>query len=305
MNFSIRITGTEQPDDPWLMHSRLALVCEGGGQRGIFTAGILDAFMEQDFFPFRTMIGVSAGAQNLSAYACAAQGYARHAITRYSTSKLFFDPLRFARGGHLVDLDWYFDSMQRDKPLDLLRGQRRLSGRALYLCASRSDTLRADYLPFQASNWLQVAKASSAIPVFYRGGVSLNGVNYWDGGVADALPVQAAHARGGDCIVVIRTMPAEPTTKPLKLPQRLIHGRLQEMVSVMESHQLSYRMAQAFIDHPPQSVKVIELAPSKALASRLLGSRPDALRQDYRIGRACGHYFLDRYAWRLRRQSVP
>lgn len=305
MNFSIRITGTEYPDDPWLTHSRLALVCEGGGQRGIFTAGILDAFMEQDFFPFRTMIGVSAGAQNLSAYACAAQGYARHAITRYSTSKLFFDPLRFARGGHLVDLDWYFDSMQRDKPLDLQRGQRRLAGRALYLCASRSDTLRADYLPFQPSNWLQVAKASSAIPVFYRGGVSLNGINYWDGGVADALPVQAAHARGGDCIVVIRTMPAEPVTQPLKLPQRLIHGRLQEMVSVMESHQLSYRMAQAFIDRPPESVKVIEIAPSKALASRLLGSRTEALRHDYRVGRACGHYFLDRYAWRLRRQPMP
>lgn len=303
MNFSIKITGAATTDEPWLSHSQLALVCEGGGQRGIFTAGILDSFMADHFFPFRTMIGVSAGAQNLSAYVCDAHGYARHAITRYSTNKAFFDPLRFARGGHLLDLDWYFDAIGAESPLDLARGQRRLDGRTLFFAASRSDTLQADYLPFQVGSWQQAAKASSAIPLFYRGGVSLNGVNYWDGGVADALPVQAAHARGGDCIVVIRTMPQEAANLPLRLPNSFKRGRLQEMAAVVESHQKSYHRAQAFIEHPPTTVKVIEMAPSQPLKSRLLGSKPEALRQDYHNGLACGRYFLERYAWRLRRQA--
>lgn len=80
---------------------KLALVCEGGGQRGIFTAGVLDSFQQAHFNPFDLMLGTSAGAQNLSAFVCAQPGYARRVITRYTTSKQFFDPLRFVRGGIL------------------------------------------------------------------------------------------------------------------------------------------------------------------------------------------------------------
>lgn len=68
---------------------KLALVCEGGGQRGIFTAGVLDEFMRAGFNPFDLMLGTSAGAQNISAYICNQQGYARKVITRYTTSRQF------------------------------------------------------------------------------------------------------------------------------------------------------------------------------------------------------------------------
>lgn len=77
---------------------QLALVCEGG-QRGIFTAGVLDEFMRAQFNPFDLYFGTSAGAQNLSAYVCNQPGYARKVIMRYTTSKEFFNPVRFVRGG--------------------------------------------------------------------------------------------------------------------------------------------------------------------------------------------------------------
>lgn len=85
---------------------RIALVCEGGGQRGIFTAGVLDEFMRAQFNPFDLYLGTSAGAQNLSAFICNQPGYARKVIMRYTTKREFFDPLRFVRGGNLIDLDW-------------------------------------------------------------------------------------------------------------------------------------------------------------------------------------------------------
>ncbi|MCG2877354.1 patatin-like phospholipase family protein, partial [Obesumbacterium proteus] len=47
---------------------KIALVCEGGGQRGIFTAGVLDEFLRARFNPFDLYLGTSAGAQNLSAF---------------------------------------------------------------------------------------------------------------------------------------------------------------------------------------------------------------------------------------------
>lgn len=68
---------------------RIALVCEGGGQRGIFTAGVLDEFMRAQFNPFDLYLGTSAGAQNLSAFICNQPGYARKVIMRYTTKREF------------------------------------------------------------------------------------------------------------------------------------------------------------------------------------------------------------------------
>lgn len=269
---------------------RLALVCQGGGQRGIFTAGILDTFIADGYFPFHLLLGASAGAQNLAAYVCGEHGYARQAILHYSTRKEFFDPLRFARGGHLIDLDWYFDALHREAPLKIDRAAKLLVQRQLLLCATRRDNLAATYLPFDAGGLRQSVKASSAIPLLYRGGVALDGVVYWDGGVADALPVRQAHLRSADCIVVIRTVPKAPGNS---VPSR--SGQ------PFRSHcgMISYRSALDFIAAPPDGVSVIELAPAVPLKSRLLASKPEALQQDYRTGLACGRAFLTELAGKL------
>lgn len=92
-------------DDNAANLGKIALVCEGGGQRGIFTAGVLDEFLRVGFNPFNIMVGTSAGAQNLSAYLCQQRGYARKVIADYTTKSQFFNPLCFIRGGHMIDLD--------------------------------------------------------------------------------------------------------------------------------------------------------------------------------------------------------
>ena len=93
--------------DP-LRRLKLALVCEGGGQRGIFTAGVLMSFKAGfNLFDFADR-HLSAGAQNLFAYLWVSAGYARHVITRYTTDQTIFNPLRFIRGGNLIDPDWLY-----------------------------------------------------------------------------------------------------------------------------------------------------------------------------------------------------
>lgn len=123
---------------------RMALVCEGGGQRGIFTAGVLDEFMHAQFNPFHLYFGTSAGAQNLSAYLCNQPGYGRKVIMRYTTRREFFDPLRFVRGGNLIDLDWLVESTAARMPLQMDTAARLFdSGKSFYMCACRGD----DYTP--------------------------------------------------------------------------------------------------------------------------------------------------------------
>lgn len=275
---------------------KMALVCEGGGQRGIFTAGVLDELQRARFNPFELMIGTSAGAQNLSAFICGQMGYARRVITRYTTSANFFNPLRFVRGGHLIDLDWLVDITSQQLPLAIDVAERSFSnGSEFLMCACRSDDFEPTYLRVERDNWLPAIKASSAIPGFYRQGVELDGISYLDGGISAAIPVEEAYRRGADTIVVIRTVPSQMYYTPQWL-KRMEHwlsdSSLQQMVRIMQQHEQSYHRIQQFIEQPPGKLRIFEIFPPKPLASSALGSCITALNQDYHLGRRCGRYFL-------------
>lgn len=276
--------------------NKIALVCEGGGQRGIFTAGVLDEFQRAGFNPFDLMLGTSAGAQNLSAFVCAQPGYARRVITRYTTSKLFFDPVRFVRGGNLIDLDWLVDITRQELPLAMSTAEGLFAkGSEFYMCACRSDDYSAHYFSPTRNTWLDIIRASSAIPGFYRSGVEMDGISYLDGGISDAIPVREAARRGADTIVVIRTVPSQMSYTPkwIKRMERwLSDSALQPMINILHQHEESYRDIQQFIEQPPDDLRIIEIFPPKPLASNALGSRIAALNQDYHLGRRCGRYFL-------------
>ncbi len=88
---------------------KTALIAEGGGQRGIFTAGVLDAWLENDFDPFDLFIGTSSGSQNITSFLSRQKGYAKQLIRSLSRQKRFYKLGRGLVGGNVVDLDWYFD----------------------------------------------------------------------------------------------------------------------------------------------------------------------------------------------------
>ena len=61
-------------------NGKVALVAEGGGQRGIFTAGVLDTWLDAGHDPFDILIGTSAGSQNLTSFVARQKGYAKRLI---------------------------------------------------------------------------------------------------------------------------------------------------------------------------------------------------------------------------------
>ena len=69
---------------------KMALVAEGGGQRGIFTAGVLDAWLDAHHDPFDILIGTSAGSQNLTSFVARQKGYAKRLIRGLTRHKRFF-----------------------------------------------------------------------------------------------------------------------------------------------------------------------------------------------------------------------
>lgn len=275
---------------------KVALVCEGGGQRGIFTAGVLDEFLRARFNPFDSYYGSSAGAQNLSAFVCNQPGYARTVITHYTTRREFFNPVRFVRGGNLIDLDWLVESTARQMPLAMDSAAKLFDrGKRFYMCACRNDDYQAGYFSPTRDNWLDLIRASSAIPGFYRNGVTLDGVVWRDGGISDAVPVQEAVRQGATTVVVIRTVPSQMYYTPIwfkRMQRWLGDSSAQPFINLVQHHETCYSAMQQFIEQPPENVRIFEIYPPKPLLSMALGSGQQSLRADYKTGRLCGRYFL-------------
>ena len=84
---------------------KIGLVLEGGANRGVFTSGVLDYFMEQDLGKaFRYVIGTSAGAGNAMNFISGQHGRSRDTTITKDKRYAYFGLKNIIRTGHLFDM---------------------------------------------------------------------------------------------------------------------------------------------------------------------------------------------------------
>lgn len=182
------------------------LITQGGGQRGIFTAGVLDAFLLANFDPFDSFYGTSAGALNLYPYLCRQRGLGKAFIQELTTHVDFFNLFAYIRRKQYLNLDWALDKIcNYPYRLDIDLGKRALGQRRAYAAVTDADNLVDHYLPILKSEWRLPLIASCAIPTLVPQPTPYEGRQYVDGGVSASIPVQEAWRQGGRLLVVIRT----------------------------------------------------------------------------------------------------
>lgn len=187
-----------------------ALIAQGGGQRGIFTSGVLDAFILSNFDPFDVFYGTSAGALNICAYLCRQTGLGKSFLVDLTTDPQFFNLFSYIRRKQSMDIDWAIRKIsQFPYKLDLDLGRMILADRGAYASVTEVSHIRDEYLPILGEEWFDVMRATCAIPALYDGEVSIAEKSYVDGGVTAAIPVQEAWRQGHRNIMVIRTDVAE------------------------------------------------------------------------------------------------
>lgn len=98
-----------------------ALVVEGGGMRAAFSSGVTDAFLQADFNPFSLLVGVSSGASTIASYLSKQEGRNLAVLLDQSCRPEFIRWSRFIRGGDLMDIDWLWQVVQQENPLDCER----------------------------------------------------------------------------------------------------------------------------------------------------------------------------------------
>ncbi|MGI9279292.1 MAG: patatin-like phospholipase family protein [Endozoicomonas sp.] len=281
--------------------TKTALVVEGGGMRGIFSAGILDAFMDKRYRQFDGFYGVSAGALNLVSFIAGQRGRNLDLYTGACLEPSFISLKRHMKGGNLFDLDWLFDRIQRQH-MNIDKFRSNLRDKTFTIVTSCANTGYPVYHTFDEHFDLEqlftVLKASSALPMIYRNAIAIDDRNHVDGSLADPLPIMKAAEDGYQHIVVLRSRESQ-YRKKASSANRLLAWQFRKQPEVAELIRQQYSIYNETLNNFDQlkrdGISITEIAPDIQLNSTRSTRDRARLVSDYHRGYSAGFSLLQQF----------
>lgn len=182
------------------------IVLEGGGFRGVYTSGVLDALMEADI-NMNCTIGVSAGALNGVNYVSGQIGRSGRTNLRYRHDSRYVGSKAIRSSKGIIGFSFLFNELEELDPIDknrLLTPDRRFIAVATNCLTGKPEYFESK----EIKSVFQEIRASSSLP-FASQMVYINGVPYLDGGCSNKIPYNWAIENGFDKIIVVKTRPDE------------------------------------------------------------------------------------------------
>ena len=225
------------------------LVLEGGGLRGIFTAGVLDVLMEEGI-EFDGAVGVSAGAAFGCNYKSKQQKRTIRYNLKYAKDQRYSSLRSLLSTGDLFNAQFcYHDIPEKLFPFDWKTF--RENPMEFYLVCTDVETgkpvyhLCGDEPEWEMMEWF---RASGSMPLVSRV-VEVGGYKLLDGGIADSIPLLFMEKQGYERNLVILTRPAgyiKRRNPMMRVISRALH-QYPEAVKAMEKRHLVYNEALAYI----------------------------------------------------------
>ena len=275
-------------------NKKTALIIEGGGQRGVFSFGITDTFINRNYDPFDIYIGVSNGVavlywyliretdNNLDKMLYAAEG-------DYLSYKNIFtgkDILKFHQ--------MYEDGEKLFKP-SMEKIKNNLEGKDYFAVVTDAIEANAEYYSFGDGEWMPKMIASGTLPFLVKTPSLINGYRKFDGGIADPLPVEKAYELGAKKIIVIRTYEKKfrRKLKPENYIGALFSRKYPKLRKALLEHDKTYNRAIDFINNPPHDCDIVQLCPPEKLKSKRDSKNIKILKADYKIGKRVAEEYLN------------
>lgn len=210
-----------------------ALVLEGGGFRGLFTAGVLDVLQERGMYDFSSVWGVSAGAINASNFRSRQIGRTMRDMLAFRDDKRFMSLWSLATTGNMAGADFMYDEVQNHiDPCDVETFN--ASDLPMYAVVSDVTFGTPDYLPVRRfPDDIDRVRASASLPMVSRI-VEIDGKRYLDGGTTDSIPFETAMGLSG-AREVEGHVPAERALVVLTQDRGFVRGAGSEAIA-LKSH---------------------------------------------------------------------
>ena len=245
------------------------LVLEGGGMRGLYTAGVLDYFAEKDlYFPYQ--IGVSAGACMAVSYLSRQKGRNRRVNTEFAGDPRYLSWRKFLRHRQeLFGMDFIFDEIPRNLiPFDFQTFH--ASPEEFVIVVTDIETGQPVYYRksegFSDDELMKLLRASSSLP-FFAPVVEYQGRKLMDGGIADPIPIRKAEADGchGTVLILTRNMGYVKKKTRISWLLKRKFAQYPEFVNVMLNRHHHYNDTIRYIHEQEQAGSAFVIRPREPM----------------------------------------
>ena len=270
----------------------IGLVLEGGGMRGIYTAGVLDFFMDKNFYlPY--VIGVSAGACQGVSYVSRQRGRGKNAILNHIENPRYISKRNLVFKRSIMDMDFLFDEIPNKYELFdydtffeneqkcILVGTSCKTGQALYFDAKKDKSKQFV---------LDTCRASSSLP-FVTPIVDVRGEPVLDGGIADSIPIKKAIADGNKKNIIVLTRGREYRKKPSNTAfiSKKVYKNYPKLQETISSRYRVYNETLDYIESLEEQGEVFVIRPRRKVKIDRMERNKSKLADFYKTGYEDAH----------------
>jgi predicted patatin/cPLA2 family phospholipase len=279
--------------------NQTALILEGGGMRGIFTAGVVDALIEKKIYPGK-IYGVSAGACHAISLLSKQKDRARRVVVDYCTRNDYFGLHCMIHEKNMFGWNLIFNLIpNRYDPVDYQTffsqcNNNHLSSARFYITATNARSGKATYLiPDTKETLLTYAKASCSLPFLCRP-VYIDSEPYFDGGIADSIPIRKAISDGATTFIIVLTQSSGYTKEQIKYEPILqaAYHQYPALVTAMMNRATIYNESLAIVSTLESEKKAIVIRPPSNINVSRLERSPEKLTILYQSGYDLGQHLL-------------
>ena len=249
--------------------------------------GLLDRCLEEGI-AFDHCYGVSAGSANLTSFLAHQHGRNHTFYTQYAFRKEYASVNSFIHNHNFANLDYVYGTLSNhdgENPLDYEAFAANPAQFTVVACDARDGSTKYFTKDDMHYDDYDVLKASSAVPVACQPYV-IDGVPYFDGGIADPVPVQKAIDDGCDRIVLVLTRPKDVIREQHKdvAPARILRRSHPEAAERLLERYTTYNTEVAVAKQYEAEGKVLILAPEELYGLSTLSKTYEGLERMYRAG---------------------
>ncbi|MGN0678375.1 MAG: patatin family protein [Oscillospiraceae bacterium] len=262
---------------------KTGLVLEGGAMRGMFTAGVLDVFLDNDITA-DCIVGVSAGALFGVNFLSGQKGRVIRYNKRFNKDKNYMGLLPLIREGNIVSTKMAYDEVPRVlDPFD--DEEYKKSPVPFFAVMTDIETGEPEYVRINSVfEQMDTLRASGSMP-FVSKPVMINGRKYLDGGISDSIPFEWLCEQGYDRLIVILTRDMEYRKKPMNKALVKTYGSKYPKVAekLLCRHDLYNRSVERLKEWE-QEGRAFVIRPSQTIDIGRIEKNPEKLQSVYDLG---------------------
>lgn len=264
---------------------KTGLLLEGGGMRGLYTAGILDVFMENNI-KIDGIIGVSAGALFGMNYKSKQKGRVLRYNKKYAKNRDYMGFYSLLTTGNIMNEDFCFNRIVNElDPVDF--ETYRKSPIEFYAVVTNVETGKPEYIKLddlENKESLEYLRASGSMP-FVSKPVIINNKKYLDGGISDSIPIEKIMSMGYDKIIVILTRPAGyQKKKSNSMLPKIYYKQYPKFVETIENRYKKYNEEVEKVEELEKQGKVFLIRPSKLIKIKRVEKDCNKIQEMYDLG---------------------